>query len=63
MDKIVKKRCSNYDWHIPVQGTDYGCKICGARYHCANCGGGCGMMAHYDKDGFYCIGVADDEKL
>lgn len=27
--------------------TDYGCKYCGSRYHCGQCGRGSSMMGHY----------------
>lgn len=32
------------------------CELCDSTYHCSQCGGGCGMYAHYAGEGkpFYC---------
>jgi hypothetical protein len=42
----------------------YGCKVCGAKYHCAGCNDGSGMYGHYtsDADGSYFSCVDPERK-
>lgn len=51
-ERAKPKRCNGTE----MDYDDYGCSICGAKYHCGGCGGGTGMYGHY-------VRAYDDEGL
>jgi hypothetical protein len=44
---------ANMPHEYTSDGT-YGCRVCGQKYHCANCRTGSSMMGHYFGEGFRC---------